>query len=89
MPKLEQAYHSAGLGYVLAAVALLIAVGAAMWLVLWYFNLMIRFGAPFGWAASGDDAGDRILPRSTRSGARPTPLRFRLRSTAPGERLGN
>ena len=67
MPKLEQAYHSAGPGYLLAAVALLIAVGAAMWLVLWCFTLMIWFGAPFGWAAlrHTDEAGDRILPHST------------------------
>ena len=64
MPKLEQAYHSAGLGYLLAAVVLLIAVATAMWLVLWCFTLMIRFGAPFGWAAlrHTDEAGNRILP---------------------------
>jgi hypothetical protein len=43
-----KAYQSAGLGCLLAAVALLVAVGAVMWLVVWYFNQMIRLGVPFG-----------------------------------------
>jgi hypothetical protein len=43
-----KAYQSAGLGCLLAAVALLIAAGAAVWVVVWYFNLLIPLGGPFG-----------------------------------------
>jgi hypothetical protein len=37
------AYRSAGLGCLLAAVAFLIAVGAAMWAVVWYLIQLIRW----------------------------------------------
>jgi hypothetical protein len=43
-----KAYQSMGIGCLLVAVALLIAVGAALWLVFWYFDLLIRAGRPFG-----------------------------------------
>ena len=38
-----KAYQSAGLGCLLAAVAFLIAVGAAMWAVVWYLIQLIRW----------------------------------------------
>ena len=43
-----KAYQSAGVGCVLAAVALLIAVGAAMWLVVWYFRELVSLSGSFG-----------------------------------------
>jgi hypothetical protein len=39
-----RAYQSMGIGCLLVGVALLIAVGAAVWIVIWYFNTLIPLG---------------------------------------------
>jgi hypothetical protein len=36
-----RAYQSMGIGCLLLAVAVLIAAGAAVWIVIWYFNTQI------------------------------------------------
>jgi hypothetical protein len=38
-----RAYQSMGIGCLLVGVALLIAAGAAAWIVIWYFNTLISF----------------------------------------------
>jgi hypothetical protein len=43
-----RAYQSAGLGCLLAGVALLVAAGAVVWVVVWYFKQLIPLGGPFG-----------------------------------------
>jgi hypothetical protein len=42
------AYQSMGIGCLLVAVALLIAGGAAVWVVVWYFKTLIPLGGAFG-----------------------------------------
>jgi hypothetical protein len=44
-----RAYQSMGIGCLLVGVALLIAVGAAVWVVVWYFKQLIPIplGGPF------------------------------------------
>jgi hypothetical protein len=39
-----RAYRSMGIGCLLVGVALLIAVGAAVWIVIWYFKTLIPLG---------------------------------------------
>jgi hypothetical protein len=41
-----RAYQSIGIGCLLVAVALIIAAGAALWIVIWYFNTLISFFQP-------------------------------------------
>jgi hypothetical protein len=43
-----RAYQSAGLGCLLAGVALLVAAGAVVWVVVWYFKQLIPLGGQFG-----------------------------------------
>ena len=43
-----KAYQSMGVGCLLVAVALLITAGVAVWVVVWYFDLLIPLGGPFG-----------------------------------------
>lgn len=39
-----EASESAGVGCLLVAIAILVAIGGAMWLLAWYFKTMISFG---------------------------------------------
>jgi hypothetical protein len=39
-----RAYQSMGIGCLLVAVALVFAIGAAMWVVVWYFTALMSFG---------------------------------------------
>jgi len=38
-----RAYQSMGIGCLLVAVALIIAAGTAVWIVIWYFNTLMSF----------------------------------------------